>query len=355
MNEYILNNNLKGILEKKQMELRRTRRILSIALLSMVSVGSFAQDLIASQAPSDKRLREIRDIKVTRTLKTDLQNPASDIYTDWRNDYVSAVTGHVPANFKVDLRGFCMPTPSRIVTSKFGPRWHRLHAGLDIKVYIGDTIRAAFDGKVRLTKHERRGYGYHIVIRHPNGLETLYGHLSKILVSPDQIVKAGDIIGLGGNTGRSYGAHLHFETRLLGQPINPAFMFDFEKQDVTADFYVCKNQAMTKGVKDEMDIIQMEQEVSLREGSILVSTGIPEVAANNESEENADAKATAASSKNGKSSSKNRATASVHKVKSGDTLSGIAQKYGTTVQKLCKANNIKKNAILSLGQKIKIS
>ena len=110
-----------------------------------------------------------------------------------------------------------------------------MHNGLDIKVYIGDTIRAAFSGRVRIVRYERSGYGKYVVIRHDNGLETIYGHLSKQLVKEDQFVKAGEVIGLGGNTGRSTGSHLHFETRLLGQVINPEFLFDFPKQDIVAD------------------------------------------------------------------------------------------------------------------------
>lgn len=90
-----------------------------------------------------------------------------------------------------------------------------MHNGLDIKVYIGDTIRAAFSGKVRMVKYERRGYGKYVVIRHENGLETVYGHLSKQIVDENQYVEAGEPIGLGGNTGRSTGSHLHFE-RVLG-------------------------------------------------------------------------------------------------------------------------------------------
>lgn len=325
----------------------------------MISMSVSAQDLMANRAPSDRRLKEVKNVKITHTIKADLQNPASDIYTDWRSDLIRGVAGHVPANFKVDLRGFCMPTTSRVVTSNFGARWHRQHEGLDIKVYIGDTIRAAFDGKIRITKYERNGYGYHIVIRHPNGLETLYGHLSKILVDEDQIVKAGDIIGLGGNTGRSTGSHLHFETRLLGQPINPAFMFDFEKQDVTSDFYVCNNKAMTKGKEADMDVEQMENEVSQRDGSLLVSTGANEVATDNNDDDATEEKAsanTSSKSKKSKASKKNKAVASsTYKVRSGDTLSAIAKRNGTTVEKLCKKNGIKKDAILSLGQSIKVS
>ena len=130
-----------------------------------------------------------------------------------------------------------MPTTSRVITSNFGSRWGRQHKGLDIKVYIGDTIRAAFSGKVRIVRYEGGGYGKYIVIRHNNGLETFYGHLSKQLVDENQEVRAGDVIGLGGNTGRSTGSHLHFETRLCGVALNPALMFDFREQDVTGDYY----------------------------------------------------------------------------------------------------------------------
>jgi LysM repeat protein len=338
--------------------INKTKKLFSIAMLAMVGVSGMAQDLIAMQAPSDKRMKEIRDVKLTHTLKADLQNPASDIYTDWRNEFVSAVAGHVPANFKVDLRGFCMPTTSRVVTSNFGPRWRRQHAGIDVKVYIGDTIRAAFDGKVRITKYDRRGYGYFVVIRHPNGLETLYGHLSKIIAKEDAVVKAGDIIGLGGNTGRSTGSHLHFETRLLGQPINPAFMFDFEKQDVTADIYVCNNKALTRGKEDLMDIEQMENEVALREGSVLVSTGISEQNLDEDESKEEIKVAYAKPSKKGKNARVNntveKAKNGVHIVKSGDTLSAIAKANHTTVEALCKKNGIKKDSMLSLKQKIRI-
>lgn len=223
------------------------KKTVGIALLSMVSISGFAQDVIARQAPSDKRLKDIRNVKLNNTaaMSADLNNPAANIYTDW-TDNLRSCTGSVPSNYKIDLRGFHMPTPSRKINSPFGPRWGRQHEGLDIKVYIGDTIRAAFDGKVRICKYNGGGYGYYIVIRHPNGLETLYGHLSKQIVKKDQIVRAGEPIGLGGNTGKSNGSHLHFETRVLGQPINPALMFDFVNQDVTGDFFVLNN-GISKG------------------------------------------------------------------------------------------------------------
>ena len=223
------------------MKLRLIKKTLGVALMAMVSVSGMAQDLIARQAPSDKRLKDIKNVVIVNSFATqDLENPSSHIYTDWNNKDIRNVEGYVAPKYEIDLTGFCMPTKNRKVNSKFGRRWGRQHEGIDIKVYIGDTIYSAFDGKVRMVKFNRKGYGYYVVIRHTNGLETLYGHLSKQLVKEDQIVRAGEPIGLGGNTGRSSGSHLHFETRLLGYPINPALMFDFEKQDVVADTYVSR-------------------------------------------------------------------------------------------------------------------
>lgn len=225
------------------LKLTTIKRTLGVVLFSFVATSSIAQDLIARQAPADRRMKDVHNVKIGSTLSTvNLANPAADIYADWDNGGVWNVSGYAPANMRIDLRGFAMPTTSRKVTSNYGPRWGRQHAGIDVKVYIGDTIYAAFDGKVRVVKNEgdRRGYGKYIVIRHPNGLETLYGHLSKQIVSEDQIVKAGDPIGLGGNTGRSTGSHLHFETRLAGKAINPAQMFDFEHQDIVSDFFTTR-------------------------------------------------------------------------------------------------------------------
>lgn len=322
----------------------------------MVALTSAAQDRIASQAPSDRTMRDIKNVKLTKSITADLADPASDIYTNWTND-LWKVEGHVAANYKIDLRGFHMPTTSRVVTSNFGPRWGRRHQGLDIKVYVGDTIRAAFDGKVRVVACEglRKGYGYYIVIRHPNGLETLYGHLSKQLVKEEQIVRAGDVIGLGGNTGRSTGSHLHFETRLLGEAINPVYMFDFPNQDVTGNFYIARTGAITRGKLDNNSIDMMEASANEREGSLLVSVGGDEaVEAVNATAEKIEAEENARSSKKSRSQ-KNSRTSSTYKVKSGDTLSSIAKRNGTTVKKLCKLNGISERTILSLGKVLRTS
>ena len=211
-----------------------------IAAVAMVSLNSFSQDLIARQAPIDKKLKTVDSLALQKQIRAEqAEYPALSLYPNWSNQYVHAYGKDViiPETYTIDLTGFHMPTPSTRITSPFGPRWRRMHNGLDLKVNIGDTIVAAFDGKVRIVKYERRGYGKYVVIRHDNGLETVYGHLSKQLVEENQLVKAGEVIGLGGNTGRSTGSHLHFETRFLGIAINPVYMFDFPKQDIVADTY----------------------------------------------------------------------------------------------------------------------
>lgn len=123
-----------------------------------------------------------------------------------------------------------VPINNTYITSHYGyrPKYSRYHKGVDLKLYIGDTVRSAWDGVVRIVKYEPKGYGNYVVIRHHNGLETIYGHLSKHLVKVNQVVTAGQSIGLGGNTGRSTGSHLHFETRFKGIAIDPEKLFDFK-------------------------------------------------------------------------------------------------------------------------------
>ncbi len=279
-----------------------------VAVAAMVSLSSFSQDLIARQAPIDKKLKTVDSLALQKQIRAEQSEyPALSLYPNWNNQYVHAYgNAIIPETYTIDLTGFHMPTPSTKITSPFGPRWRRMHNGLDLKVNIGDTIVAAFDGKVRIVKYERRGYGKYVVIRHDNGLETVYGHLSKQLVEENQLVKAGEVIGLGGNTGRSTGSHLHFETRFLGIAINPIYMFDFPKQDIVADTYTFRK---TKGVK--------------RAGS--------------HGTQAADG------------------TIRYHKVKSGDTLSRIAKLRGVSVSTLCKLNRIKPTTTLRIGQVLRCS
>ena len=295
------------------MHIRLVKTII-LAATSLCSMSVSAQDLIARQAPVDVKLKSVDSLALQKAIKAEQEEfPSLDIYQSWDNEFVNAYANAViPETYTFDLTGFCMPTPNTKINDVFGyrPRRRRAHYGLDIKVNVGDTIRAAFDGKVRIVKNQgRRGYGKYIVIRHDNGLETVYGHLSKQIVKEDQLVRAGDVIGLGGNTGRSTGSHLHFETRFLGVAINPALMFDFEKQDVTADKYthVFKKQPAKRTSRS--------------------------------------AASTAAADGKGV----------YYKVKNGDTLSKIASKQGVSVNQLCKLNGITTKTVLRIGQVLRCS
>lgn len=186
------------------------------------------------------------------------------------------------------------------VTSPFGPRRGRMHYGLDLKLNTGDPVVCAFSGVVRISKYNR-SFGHVVVVRHHNGLETLYAHLSKRLVTPGQMVAAGDTLGKGGNTGRSYGSHLHFEVRFLDQPIDPALLFDVEQGQLKA-----KTFELNKGTFEAM----------------------------------AAAKVASGSRK-------------YHVVRPGDTLSAIARRHGTSVPVLCRLNGIPQHRVLQIGQRIR--
>ena len=166
----------------------------------------------------------------------------SGIYAEgWESGLVNAYKdATIPQTKNINIVGYHMPVKHRVVNSHFGYRksFGRMHRGVDLKANIGDTIYAAFNGKVRITKFDRNGYGFYVVVRHDNGMETVYGHLSRFLVKQNQHVRSGQPIALSGNTGRSTGPHLHFETRFMGMAINPEKIFDFTKGVAHSETYV---------------------------------------------------------------------------------------------------------------------
>jgi murein DD-endopeptidase MepM/ murein hydrolase activator NlpD len=197
---------------------------------------------------------------------------------------------------------FVHPVTGKI-NSKFGWRRYRMHKGIDIDLEIGDPVYAAFDGVVRISKYNYGGFGNYVMIRHYNGIETLYGHLSVRLVEPNQTVRAGDIIGLGGNTGRSTGPHLHFETRFLGQAFDPSRIIDFDS-------------GCLKQTEIHLDQSYFPYLVNPR----------------------------AYQSK----------YARYHKIRPGDTLWGLSRKYGTSVNALCRLNGIRKTTTLRVGRTLRV-
>ena len=320
--------------------LKKMKNSLLLALVLTAVMPVAAQDLIANQAPIDRKLRAVDSIQLNQLLESEVTatSPAAQLYEDWSNEYVHRQTT-LPDSFLIDLRDFAMPSTSRVITSNFGPRWHRQHKGLDIKLNTGDTVVAAFSGKVRIVRNEgdRKGSGKYVVIRHPNGLETIYGHLSKQLVVENQEVRAGEVIGLGGSTGRSTGSHLHFETRLCGTALNPALMFDFYNQDVVGDYYMFRKATYNQeslvatrlrgvggtGGTDNTDYAQLAQKQQKHQTSTM------------------------------QPASAQRHQSSYHKVKRGETLSAIARKHGTTVNALCRLNRITQRTVLKPGQILK--
>ena len=314
------------------MNLSRNIKKLSIAaLFALTAVPVCGQDLLARQAPVDHRTKSLDTLAVSHyRFMEERENPSSELYEDFSNKYAHKATT-LPEHYRIDLRHFCMPTPSRVVTSNFGYRasFGRQHKGLDIKVYIGDSIRAAFSGKVRIVRYEGGGYGKYIVIRHNNGLETIYGHLSEQLVSENQEVRAGDVIGLGGNTGRSTGSHLHFETRLCGVALNPALMFDFRNQDVTGDYYDFNRDTYA----------QESQDANKARGKV-GNGGYTKEEVNGGVVGRYNANAT---------------EKLYHKVKYGETLATIAEKRGVSVEQICRLNGYGKDKKLTPGQIIRYS
>ena len=310
-----------------------------VAYFVLAAIPVCAQDLLARQAPVDRKMRALDTLALKSvTEREQMESPAAQLYEDWNNQYAHKAT-ELPDSFRIDLRHFCMPTPSRVVTSNFGARWGRTHKGLDIKVYIGDTIRAAFSGKVRIVRYEGRGYGKYIVIRHNNGLETIYGHLSKQIVTENQIVRAGDPIGLGGNTGRSTGSHLHFETRLCGVALNPALMFDFRNQDVTGDFYTFNEDTYTD---ESVEATALRGKIGNGGYTRDLIYGVLG------SSENSSAISKQTNNPYGNE-------VRYHKVKSGETIVTIAHKRGVSVEQIIRLNHLGKNQSVRPGQILRYS
>lgn len=189
------------------------------------------------------------------------------------------------------------------VTSDFGFRRSRYHYGIDIDLETGDEVYSAFEGTVRIARYSPT-YGHFVIVRHLNGLETLYAHLSERKVSSGQYVQAGDVLGLGGNTGRSRGSHLHFEVRFLGQQIDPKKIISFDEYNCTES--VCISPESFKYLK-----AVEKQKAAL-------------------------------------------AATRYHKIRKGDTLGKIARKYHTSVSRLCKLNHMSSRTVLRVGRRIRV-
>lgn len=287
-------------------------KIIILALsLFLVNLRSMAQldvskgEIFESKNDSIDLVMNFYDIYDSLTK---LRYPANYIYHSWDTHEIKF---HLDGeDFKLDSQMIVLQDRSKgelyfhpvkgEVTSRFGYRRYRFHYGIDIDLITGDQVINAFDGMVRVVRYDR-GYGNVVVIRNNNGLETIYAHLLKPLVDTNQIVKAGDVIGLGGNTGRSTGSHLHFELRYLGAAINPESLIDFENFKLMSDTVYL--------TKDNFHYLKRLQ-----------------------------------ADKNAK----------YYTVRQGDNLSLIARRHHTSVNKLCYLNGIKSSSIIRVGQRLRI-
>ncbi len=231
-----------------------------------------------------------------------LNIPAYDDYCSWNTDRVhpyntslTAMKDTVLIGLALDTCDFAAPYVGH-KTSDFGSRRYRYHYGVDVKLYTGDDVKAAFEGVVRIA-HYDGDYGKVVVVRHTNGLETLYAHLSKLEVAEGDWVEAGDIVGLGGNTGRSTGSHLHFEARYLGEPINPNTIIDWENG-------VLKSPSLALNKAHFAYLIDIRKR-------------------------------------------------KYYTIRRGDTLSQIARRHGVSVGQLCKLNNMRSSSTLRIGQTLR--
>lgn len=262
-----------------------------------------------------------------RYIRNDNFQRDSTIYNQfWSNTeilpYRSVPLDSLPKQIDIEivdsLGHYHYPYIGRI-TSRYGLRHYRNHNGIDMALKVGDPIYATFDGKVRFAKYTKSGYGNLVIIRHDNGLETYYGHMSKILVEDNQTVAAGQVIGLGGSTGRSTGPHIHFETRYFGQSFDPERIIDFQSGDLRRDIMILRRSHFSIFARYAQDFeSEIEEEEAIKK---------------------AEAEARARK---------------YYVVRNGDNLSKIAKRNHTTVAKICKLNNIKASKILQPGKRLRV-
>jgi murein DD-endopeptidase MepM/ murein hydrolase activator NlpD len=289
----------------------------NISNLNGEQIIELVDSLLSLDSVPDKMLNELSDYVENKRLQEDIyvsltgfydssMYPSRSMYKKW-DTY--QLFNEVTSDLKVgesrklvleDTLNECrFYNPYKgLITSNFGWRSGRAHNGIDIDLEVWDPVVASFDGMVRVARMHT-GYGRVVIIRHYNGLETLYAHLHRLKVKPGDIVEAGQVIGLGGSSGRSSGSHLHFEVRFKGKPLNPKSIIDFNN-----------NKLKTNSIKL----------VKTKYSFAAVPDGV-----------------------------------NFHTVKKGESLFKIAILYGTSVTKLCSLNSIKRNRTLQIGQKLMVA
>lgn len=302
--------------------------LLSVGLL--ISVNSIAQQTLPVTIDPINERFEVDSLQVDSLLteiedfEIDSLRPSVDetLYkNNWNSTQIKYPVNTLPdkndtitiALTQPNDNGFVLPVKGELL-SKFGKRGRRMHTGTDIRLNSGDTVRSAFDGRVRLAK-KFNGYGNLVLVRHSNGLETIYAHLKTIKVKVNDTIKAGDLIGLGGRTGRATCNHLHFETRLFGEPFDSNIYIDLASGELKSDKIYYKNKQFV------IDLNDLKTKPVPENNPVLASAG----------------------------------GATKHVIRKGDNLWTIAKKYNTTVKRLCTANNITAQKTLKIGAVLRIN
>ncbi|MDO5971431.1 M23 family metallopeptidase [Flavivirga aquimarina] len=264
-----------------------------------------------------------KDIKIENSKNdTYLNNRISDIRKTHWDTTVYNPYKNVKIDFpvKIEFEDTTYTPPinfKKVVTSRYGWRRGRAHRGIDIDLVTGDSVVSMFDGVVRLASYTR-GHGKTVIVRHYNGLETVYAHLSKYSVKANDTIQKGQLLGSGGATGNARGSHLHLCVNYKGISINPEYLFNFGKE----------NTIRSKKIWVTENWVKPGLHSSKRQTKLKILHTKEEAIA----------------------SLKKRKV--VYIVKSGDTLSRIASKNNISMSTICKTNRIRKTSTLRIGQRL---
>lgn len=288
-----------------------------LSTLSGDEIINMIDSLLDQKLVSKSLLKELNDYVESRlnnknyyaTLANSYEDspfPSYSMYENWDTECITPYDDNLPANDssilliltdKSNLCDFVIPIQNPVITSNYGFRKGRNHNGIDLDLQVWDPVVASFDGMVRIAlKHPT--FGRVIVIRHYNGLETIYAHLHRLKVEPGDIVEAGQLIGLGGSSGRSTGSHLHYELRFKGKPLNPKHIISFKENELISESLELRKQKYNYAA---------------------IPVGVE-----------------------------------FHTIERGDYMQKIANRYGITVKELCDLNDMRKSSILRVGKQIRI-
>lgn len=342
---------------------------ITTAILSLTTIASFGQR--SSTPPKQTPIEEIPRVAID-TFKTATPGTSIILYSNntWRYlrtdtlrlskhkafkenwdttqvfaykvDY-TIIPSIVELNLIDSLSQFHTPLKGKVI-SAYGRRGRSNHNGVDVPAPKGTPVYATFNGKVRYAKYNTGGYGYLVIIRHTNGLESWHGHFSRLNVEPNDYVKAGDIIGYVGNTGRSRGNHLHYELRYRDQTFDPEFVVDFSTNELRYKVFALEKKYFDIH-SHASEILQDAEDDYVLAGSLLVDSA-DSVAIH--------AAMNAGAKKGASTATISQSNAVYHTVKSGDILGRIALKYGVSIDQICRLNNMKRTETLKLGRKLRI-